>query len=95
MKKTKRAARAKRTSPPPCSAARWRRICKLVCRGHANPKPANVEFIINHVFEGYGRMCDRMQEQCQKYRLGLGGDLVDKVICDEIDRIHGKPNKAI
>ena len=41
------------------------------------------------------RILDRMQTQCQKYRLGLAGNHVAHVICDEIDRIHGTPNGRV
>lgn len=95
MTKKRKPAAGFRTSPPPCSAARWRRICKSIGRGYENAKPAHVEFIIKHVFTVYGRMCGRMQEQCQKYHLGMAGNHVDQVICDEIDRIHGTPNTSL
>lgn len=78
--------------PLPCSAARWRRILKSIGRGYESAPPARVEFIIKHVFDDYRRMCDRMQEQCRNYHLGVAGSHVGQVICDEIDRIHeGEP----
>ena len=78
-----------------CSAARWNRIRKSIGRGYENAKPTEVEFIIKHVFAAYGRMCSRMQEQCQRYNLGVAGCHVDEAICDEIDRIHGPLHAAM
>ena len=95
MKTKRKPAAGFRTSRPPCSAARWRRICKSIGRGYERANPAHVELTIKHVFDAYGRMCSRMQDQCQKYHLGLAGCHVDEAICDEIDRIHGTPNAKL
>jgi hypothetical protein len=39
--------------------------------------------------EIYGAMCERLHGCCQKYHLGLGGEHVDRLIIEEVDRLHG------
>lgn len=95
MTDKRKSAAGCRTARPPCSAARWHRICKSMGKGYDRTSPENVERTIALIFKDYGRILNRMQDQCQKYRLGLAGNHVAHVICDEIDRIHGTPNKGV
>jgi len=38
--------------------------------------------------EIYGAMCDRLHACCQKYKLGLGGEHVDRLVVEEVDRLR-------
>ena len=38
--------------------------------------------------EIYGAMCDRLHACCQKYHLGLGGEHVDRLVVEEVDRLR-------
>jgi hypothetical protein len=37
-------------------------------------------------------MCSQLQEAVQKYRLGLGGEPVDKLVLDELHRLKQNTN---
>lgn len=43
--------------------------------------------------EAYGGMCDRLQSAVQRHELGLGGEHVDTLVIEELDRLRG--NKVI
>lgn len=38
--------------------------------------------------EVYGRMCETLHACCQKHHLGLGGEHVDRLVVEEVDRLQ-------
>jgi len=40
--------------------------------------------------EIHREMCERLHECCQKYKLGLGGERIDRLVCEEIDRLRSQ-----
>lgn len=38
--------------------------------------------------ELWGRMCETLHACCQKYHLGLGGEHVDRLVVEEVDRLR-------
>jgi hypothetical protein len=48
---------------------------------------------VEWVVEGYSRICTRLQECCQQHHLGLGGEAVDAVVVEEIDRLRAELDK--
>lgn len=53
-------------------------------------QPAVVPIRFNARGVVYGRMCDTLQQCVQKYKLGLGGELVDELVVAEVERLKAE-----
>lgn len=49
--------------------------------------------VVEGVFESHRRMCDNLQAVVQQYRLGLGGEMIDQVVCNKLRELLGSPNE--
>lgn len=62
----------------------WSEMAKVLEYSQAK----TVEDVINHakwLLTSYREMCDRLQEQVQKHKLGLGGEKIDVLVCEALD----------
>ena len=75
---------------PPCLGDPGFFACEAFNKYEDEKKPhvAELEKEIKARGEIYGAMCDRLHACCQKYHLGLGGEHVDRLVVEEVDRLR-------
>jgi len=66
----------------------WRAERRLAAREAVEAYVGELEKEIKARGEIYGAMCDRLHACCQKYHLGLGGEHVDRLVVEEVDRLR-------
>lgn len=76
----------RRVRRPP-SQRDWDKILRVL--GPTGMRPAQV---VVWALEEYRRICDNLQATVQKHELGLGGEKIDVLVCEEIDRLRGTQN---
>jgi len=64
---------------------------KAITAAAGSPIPANVLWVINN----WRWMCDALQACVQKYELGGAGYNVARVVIEEIEATHQKPNAEV
>lgn len=50
-------------------------------------EPARAVEMVKWLDDNHRLMCERLHDRCQKYHLGLGGEHVDVLVCEELDRL--------
>ena len=66
------------------------RLFRIVTEGGKFPYKTQTRCldVVEHVFDGYRRMCTNLQNLVQKHDIGDPGVPVDEIVCEEMTRLY-------